>query len=801
MSTIIATYAYRDEAGGTLFEVLRKDPKAFTQRIPTAGGEYEYKLNGVRRVPFTLPELLSDIRNGETICVVEGERDVLSLREAGVAATTFAMGADFKWTDESARYFTGAKRVIVICDNDDPGRTYGHRNAALLAKTFPEMDVRVIDTLPGVPEKGDATDWIAGGGTKEVLMALATVAPRASKPRTRAGTVVEPVALPIMEEWRELAHQIADESTVPELTAGGDRRENGSRSMRCPLDGHTTGEDIKPSAWIGAEGSSYIVGCDKHGHFLLLPFLIESGWASDKPDARQKLRDLGYTLPASPAKQVTASLDEGGMRRAVNALLSATNDKANGRWFAALYAAKLRYNSDTDKWYAWDGKRWAKCTDTAIERYAKAASDEMATQAVSMGLDDETRQQLLRRASDCSNVKRWNAMLRSARSESDLECGVDDFNADPWLLNCENGTLDLRTGEVRPHSQADFITALVPVDFDPSVRSALWERTLEQVFADPSGEGYVPNLDTINFFQRAIGYSLTGNTSEECFFILYGDGRNGKGTTMEPCQALLAELAEVASFNMFLDDHRPSKDGATPGMSSLVGARMVVASEAKRGAAFDEAVVKALTGNDRIKTRELYSKPFEFKPQFKIWLMTNHLPPVSASDYAFWERCKTIPYNRKFEVADRDQTLKSRLLNDLQGILTWAVEGCFAWQAAAKAANGKGLGTCAAVEESTRAYQADNNHLMRWLESACVIEEGAECVKIQLNESYNAWVSDRENGIDRDQRMNPTELGRALATAGFVLKMPSQKKRLGLRLQTANEWAERHVAARPGSAF
>jgi putative DNA primase/helicase len=502
------------------------------------------------------------------------------------------------------------------------------------------------------------------------------------------------------------------------------------------------------------------------------------------------------------SKATAFSPDELGTRRAINALLSAPSDKANGRWFAMLYGDVLRFNSDTERWFEWDGKRWLRCKDTQIERFAKMASDEMAKQAIALTLEDEKRQLLLKRACDVSNVGKWQAMLTSARSEDMMMCGVDDFNSNWYLLNCLNGTLNLKTGVLREHRREDMMTTLVPVNYDPKAKSVLWERTLEQIFAtlnEATGE-WVPNYETIAFFKRAIGYTLTGSTQEECFFFLYGIGRNGKGTSVAPFGVLLNQMVAIASFGMFLEDRNPNKEGATPGMASLVGARMVLASEAKRGTAFDESIVKTLTGSDKIKARELYGNPFEFTPQFKVWFQANNRPAVSASDYAFWERCKLIPYARQFEASDRDQTLKATLLleENLEGILAWAVEGCREWQHAAEMNHGRGLGTCEAVEEGTREYQEENNHLTRWIEEQCVLHSGDGLVSDLWDNYSKSWVLDRTNRVAAAQRLNQQEFGRQLKAMGYPLKMPSKKKRVGIRLMTdgdRNRAAIKHLDA------
>ena len=189
---------------------------------------------------------------------------------------------------------------------------------------------------------------------------------------------------------------------------------------------------------------------------------------------------------------------------------------------------------------------------------------------------------------------------------------------------------------------------MVPVEYDQSARSEFWEDTLYQVF-----EG---REDTVRYVQRAVGYSLTGDTSEECFFLLYGTGRNGKGTFIEALQALLKEYRETTSFDTFLAKRF---SGNARRSLRISGSRVVVASESADGRAFATAQLKNLTGGDEVTARFLYANPFTYKPQFKIWLITNDKPKAPADDYAFWERCKVVPFKHTFERDERDTHAKS----------------------------------------------------------------------------------------------------------------------------------------------
>jgi putative DNA primase/helicase len=447
---------------------------------------------------------------------------------------------------------------------------------------------------------------------------------------------------------------------------------------------------------------------------------------------------------------------------ALAALCEKRNDLGNGAWFVHLYGDRVRYNRNQQVWLFWDGKRWRADRGTDAEKYAKRAVHEMLRRGAATHDDD-----LAQYALKCGSVKARDNMLTMARSEDAVDFGQVDFDADMWLLNVNNGTIDLRTGALRPHDPDDLITTLIPVDYDPAARSELWERTLSQVF-----EG---REETVRYFQRATGYSLTGDVRHECFFLLYGEGRNGKGTVVETLQHLLKEYRRTTQFETFLK--KRFTGGINNEFADLAGARVVVASESEDGRSFSAGVIKNLTGGDEVTTRFLYQNLFTYKPAFKIWLITNFKPGVSADDLAFWERCKVIPFKHTFAAGERNETLKTQLsaVREQQGILAWAVRGCLDWQS-------QGLGSCPDVEESTKAYRDENDHFAQWLAVACVTGPDKTAATGDLLASYVEWCA--ANGIEKWKMLNPTAFGLKLK---LYPKDARGKKRTGIGLRSPRE--------------
>lgn len=307
-----------------------------------------------------------------------------------------------------------------------------------------------------------------------------------------------------------------------------------------------------------------------------------------------------------------------------------------------------------------------------------------------------------------------------------------------------NGTVDLRTGELRPHRREDLITRLAPVEYDPDAEAPLWEAFLRRIM-----DG---NEDLIRFLQRAVGYSLTGDTSEQCFFLLYGTGANGKSTFLEAIRAMLGDYAQQADFGTFLVQNR---DGPRNDVARLVGARFVSAVEVESGRRLSETLVKQLTGNDRVVARFLYREHFEFVPTFKLWLAANHKPVIRGADHAIWRRIKLIPFQVTIPPEDRDRQLAARLRAELPGVLAWAVRGCLEWQQ-------YGLGEPPEVTEATNEYRAEMDPLGPFFGERCVLHPNARAYAGELYAGYAAWC---EQAGERP--MSQREFGLRLQERGF----------------------------------
>lgn len=401
----------------------------------------------------------------------------------------------------------------------------------------------------------------------------------------------------------------------------------------------------------------------------------------------------------------------------------ALTDYGNAQRLVKLHGQDLRHCYEFGHWLTWSGTHWA--TDlAAAEQRAKDAVMKLYDEVRTL-TDPDDREALLEHAQHSESVTRIAAMLNLARSEPGIPVRPDDLDRDTWLLNCLNGTIDLRTGELRPHRREDLITKVVPVAFSPMAECRSWRVFLERIMGGSD--------DLITFLRRAVGYALTGSTSERCIFILHGTGKNGKSVFIEAVRMLLGDGYAARTPTQTLMTKRG--DAIPNDVARLKGARFVSASETAEGRTLDEAAVKDMTGGDRVAARFMRAEWFEYAPQFKLFLSTNHKPRISGRDDAIWDRIRLIPFNVR--IPEHERRPMDELLADfraeLPGILEWAVKGCLEWQR-------EGLGAPVEVIEATTAYKDEMDTLGDFIEECCRLEPDVTATSADLYSTYRAWA-------------------------------------------------------------
>jgi putative DNA primase/helicase len=349
---------------------------------------------------------------------------------------------------------------------------------------------------------------------------------------------------------------------------------------------------------------------------------------------------------------------------------------------------------------------------------------------------------LLKWARRCESGRTINDALQML--ERRLFVAPTDADSDPFLLVTGNGTLDLKTGLLRPSERRDFITLGTRVPFDPAATCPAFEGFLRRIFRK--------NPDLIPFIQRAVGYSLTGDTGEQCLFLLHGSGANGKSTLLSVIEGILGDYARQAAPDLLTaktGDRHPTE------IADLHGARLVSTSETGEGRRLAESLVKQMTGGDRMKGRRMHQDFFEFAPTFKLWLCTNHLPQIRGTDAGIWRRIRLIPFLETITDNEKDPTLPTKLRAEAPGILAWAVRGCLAWQA-------NGLRPPSIVTATTADYRASEDTLGAFLAERCNLGDGLSAGATELYKAYREWAE--ENG---EFTHTQTRFGRLLTERGI----------------------------------
>lgn len=462
---------------------------------------------------------------------------------------------------------------------------------------------------------------------------------------------------------------------------------------------------------------------------------IDDYLAAHGPDAARALIDQAKVY--SPKDQL-AALD--------------FTDFGNERAFEILYCDQFLYSVTAESWLKWGGVCWRPDLTSEADR-AMLGVAEARLQAVSVLQDDpaefkrtgdtrNSKKAAFRAALSLRNIRGRENALRSAQSNPTFVRRGDEFDQNDFLFACGNGVIELDTGKFRPGRREDLITIQSPVPWIPDASFGQWEAFLMDLFPG--------RPEMIQFLRRAVGYSLTGLTREENFFILHGSGRNGKGVLLRTLIAMLGDHAVTTEFSTLASN--PNRgSGPRNDIAALAGRRFVSAQESKEGCRLDEPLIKSLTGGDLITARFLHKEFMTFRPSWKIWLATNHRPEIRGDDVGIWSRPKLIPFTVSFEGRE-DRGLKQRLLDPVQlaGVLRWAVEGCVEYLR-------DGLSYPDEIIEATAAYRVESDAIARWVEERCVTGDGFQAKSRSLYVNFCKWAT--ETGEDS---MTETAFGRRL---------------------------------------
>ncbi len=396
----------------------------------------------------------------------------------------------------------------------------------------------------------------------------------------------------------------------------------------------------------------------------------------------------------------------------------AFTDEALALRFAERHELDLRYVDAWGRWLRYDGRRW-EFDDTLL---AFDLAREVCREAAA-GCDIKRLRHIL------ASAKTVAAVERLAKADRRLAATVDQWDADPWLLNTPHGTLDLRTGHLGPHERHDYLTKITSVS--PGGGCPVWLAHLLRIM-----DG---NSDLVAYLQRVFGYALTGSTREHALFFGYGTGANGKGVTISTIGGVLGDYHRTAAMETFTvsnNDRHPTE------LAGLRGARLVSSNETERARQWAESRIKTLTGGDRVAARFMRQDFFEFQPQMKLFIFGNHKPGLTSVDEAIRRRLHLIPFTVTIPTEERDKDLPERLREEWSGILAWMVEGCLVWQR-------DGLNPPAAVREATAAYLENEDLFVQWLAEACEVDVGNSHKWEPIGVLYESWRASAEKAGEK----------------------------------------------------
>lgn len=444
-----------------------------------------------------------------------------------------------------------------------------------------------------------------------------------------------------------------------------------------------------------------------------------------------------YGEKSAPKENYSITISSDGKVRAEHedskeVKLYTMDDTGNAERLFVNYGERLRYSYIEKSWYYWDERRWCKDVTGTIDRIADSSLAVMQNEAelykqidarlTAEGKDANMEKQFLKHLKTSRSSKAKIAMKKELQHKVPALPG--QFDRDKYALNTPDGIIDLRSGKLVPHDIEKYITKLCGAGLSES-GCPQWESFLNVVFGG--------DLEMIRYIQKAVGYSLSGSTSEQCVFFLYGTGRNGKSTFLDTVRAMLGDYAANAQPETIMVSPK-NAGGARSDIARLKGTRLVTTVEPNEGMRLDEGLIKQLTGGDPVTTRFQYSSEFEFVPEFKIWMATNHKPIIRGTDTGIWRRIHLVPFNVQIPENKIDRSLPIKLKKELPAILKWAVDGYALYKS-------EGLRLPSAVASAVNDYRREMDVISAFITACCTVGGGSEQSSV-LYAVYCRWASD-----------------------------------------------------------
>lgn len=411
----------------------------------------------------------------------------------------------------------------------------------------------------------------------------------------------------------------------------------------------------------------------------------------------------------------------------------------NAERFADQHGEMCRFVTAWNKWLLYDGKRWQVGADERVRRLAQDTAKSLYLDAAK-AQDQDVAAKLAKWAGTSCKSSSITAMLKEASALLAIE--PEKLDSDPWLFNSNNCTINLKTGFVQKHNKDDFITKIILIDFLQEATAPIFKNVLNACL----------DADVVEFVQQYFGYCITGSQKEQCLSIWHGTGQNGKSTILNIVSTAFGDYAQTTRPETLMVKYNNQN---TSDLAKLKGARLVIAAEGEDGNRLAESAIKQMTGGEKIQARALYADWFEYVPEFKIVLCTNHKPVIRGTDYAIWRRIRLIPFSVTIPESEQDKDLPEKLQNELPGILKWIVEGAAKWLS-------YGLQTPEKVKMATQNYQTEQNVIRNFLDCQCLERPDVSANATDLFQEFEKWRVEEGH-----RKITQTKFGRMLSELGF----------------------------------
>lgn len=396
------------------------------------------------------------------------------------------------------------------------------------------------------------------------------------------------------------------------------------------------------------------------------------------------------------------------------------------------YGQDFRWCGPWGHFLIWNGRHWAEDETGLVSSWAWDCIHSLTAEAIAER-DHDRQKGLMAHAMRSQTAKHLQALVDLIKTRPEITTRPTKYDTDVWLLNCENGTVNLKTGTMQTHRREDFITLMAPVQYAAGAQHAVLDRYLTDVTGG--------DAEFRAFLQRAVGYTLTGCSDAEVLFALLGDAATGKTTLLEAVKAMLGDYGATSDFDAF---SRVSDGGSARGdIARTKGKRLIACSELNEGQRFNAKTVKSMTGGEMITARFLYGDEFEFMPSGKVWIAANHAPKVNDADNAMWRRIIRLPFTNVVPEAKRDPQVKEALRTDPQvksALLAWALHGCLDWQA--RGGGKRGLAMPEVIAKATQEYRDGQNPLRAFFDACCDLGPELTAPVSDLRRAYVRWAAD-----------------------------------------------------------